>query len=107
MDFVEGGTFEMGDICLKKYGLPCTFANENASFPVHTVTLDSFYISKYKVTYKDYDFYTNNKGIPELKISDSYIQDYPKLRNPNFPATANWQLSRDYCHWLGKVRTSS
>ena len=100
MVFVEGGTFEMGDICLKKYGLPCTFANENASFPVHTVTLDSFYIAKYKVTYKDYDYYTSHKGLPKIKVDENILKMYPKLRNNNNPATANWQLSRDYCQWL-------
>lgn len=102
MVFVQGGTFEMGDICLEKYGQPCTFANENASFPVHIVSLDSFYISKYKTTYKDYDFYTDIKGLPSLKIDASLLRLYPKLRGGNTPATANWQLSRDYCQWLGE-----
>ncbi|EHN8719196.1 hypothetical protein BFX86_01035 [Enterobacter hormaechei] len=92
----------MGDICLKKYGLPCTFANEHASFPVYTVRLDSFYIAKYKVTYMDYHLYTNNKGLPELKVDAGYLEDYPKLRDSNLPATADWQLSRDYCQWLGE-----
>ena len=102
MVFVQGGTFEMGDICLKKYGQPCTFANEGASFPVHTVTLDSFYMAKYKVTYKDYDFYTSQRKLPNLKISKNWLDSYPKVRNENLPATANWQLSQDYCHWLGE-----
>ncbi len=103
MVFVQGGgTFEMSDICLKKYGVPCTFANEHASFPVYTVRLDSFYIAKYKVTYMDYHLYTNNKGLPELKVDAGYLEDYPKLRDSNLPATADWQLSRDYCQWLGE-----
>ena len=101
MAFIQGGTFEMGDICLKKYGQPCTFANEGASFPVHTVTVDSFYIAKYKVTYKDYDLYTSNKDLASLKIDKSLLKLYPKLRNSNNPATANWQLSKDYCKWVG------
>ncbi|MDF1897152.1 formylglycine-generating enzyme family protein [Rahnella contaminans] len=101
MVFVQGGTFEMGDTCQKKYGQPCTFANEGASFPVHTVTVDSFYIAKYKVTYKDYDRYTRNTGLPDLKMDAGFQEDYPKLRSPDLPATANWQLSRDYCEWLG------
>lgn len=102
MVFVQGGTFEMGDICLKKYSQPCTFANEGASFPVHTVTVDSFYLAKYKVTYKDYDLYTLIKGLPKLKVDAGYMEDHPKLRDPDLPATANWQLSRDYCQWLGE-----
>jgi sulfatase modifying factor 1 len=102
MIFVEGGSFDMGDICLKEHGQPCTFANENASFPVHTVTLDGFYISKYKVTYKSYDFYTKIEDLPMLKIDEDWLDKYPKLRGENFPATANWQLSADYCHWLAK-----
>ena len=102
MAFIQGGTFEMGDICLKKYEQPCTFGNEGDSFPVHTVTVDSFYIAKYKVTYKDYDLYTSNKDLASLKIDTSLLKLYPKLRNSNNPATANWQLSKDYCKWLGE-----
>ena len=64
--------------------------------------LDSFYIAKYKVTYKDYGRYTHNKRLPALKMDAGFQEDYPKLRSPDLPATANWQLSRDYCQWLGE-----
>ncbi|MBU9823855.1 MULTISPECIES: formylglycine-generating enzyme family protein [Rahnella] len=100
MVFVQGGTFEMGDVCLKKYGQRCVIHNDNASLPVHDVTLDGFYMAKYKVTYRDYDFYTSANKIPKLKISEGFLKRYPNLRNADYPATANWQLSSDYCQWL-------
>ncbi len=102
MVYVEGGDFEMGDFCLGKYNKQCAFSKKKGSIPVHTVTLDSFYIAKYKVTYKDYDFYTIQSNLPNLKISKIWLDSYPTVRNENFPATANWQLSQDYCHWLSE-----
>ena len=102
MVFVQGGTFEMGDFCFKKYGARCAISKNNASLPTHSVTLDSFYMSKYKITYKDYDLYSSENGLPKLKIAEGFLKRYPKLRNDEFPATANWQLSKDYCLWLGK-----
>ncbi len=44
--YVEGGTFTMGDTFGDGY------YNEK---PIHSVTLDSFYMSKYEVTQKDYE----------------------------------------------------
>ena len=100
MIFVEGGTFEMGDFCVRKYGARCALSKNNASIPIHSVTLDSFYMGKYKITYKEYDLYSSESGLPKLKIAEGFLKRYPKLRNDEFPATANWQLSKDYCQWL-------
>jgi len=102
MVYVKGSTFEMGDFCLEKYAARCAISKNNASIPIHSVTLDSYYMGKYKITYKDYDLYSSESGLPKLKIAKGFLKRYPKLRNDEFPATANWQLSKDYCQWLGK-----
>ncbi len=51
MIFVQGGTFEMGD-----------HYNEGGSdeLPVHSVTLDDFYIGKYEVTQTEYEAVVGN-----------------------------------------------
>ncbi len=51
MIFVQGGTFEMGD-----------HYNEGQSdeIPVHSVTLDDFYIGKYEVTQTEYEAVVGN-----------------------------------------------
>jgi formylglycine-generating enzyme required for sulfatase activity len=51
MVFIPGGTFEMGD----------SFAEGDADeLPVHTVTVDSFYMGKYEVTNRQYCDYLNS-----------------------------------------------
>ncbi|WP_421595356.1 hypothetical protein [Rahnella sp. PD4] len=51
MVYVIGGTFEMGDFCLEKYGERCAIPKNNASLPTHSVTLDSYYMGRYNITY--------------------------------------------------------
>lgn len=99
MVYIKGGSFNMGDFCPETTGYACAMGG---SFPVHKVTLDGFYIAKYKVTYQDYDVYTHENDLPELKVDPVLLKHHPDLRNPERPAVANWQLSRDYCQWLGK-----
>ena len=99
MVYVKGGSFDMGDFCPETTGYACAMGG---SFPVHKVTLDGFYIARYKVTYQDYDVYTYENDLPELKVDPVLLKHHPDLRNPERPAVANWQLSRDYCQWLGK-----
>jgi formylglycine-generating enzyme required for sulfatase activity len=99
MVYVQGGSYEMGDFCPKATGYACA---RGGALPVHKVTLDGYYMAKYKVTYRDYDFYTENNHLPELIMPPSLLKFHPDLRNPQRPAAANWQLSRDYCQWLGK-----
>jgi formylglycine-generating enzyme len=98
MAFVKGGTFTMGDFGpeVSPEKLPYTSQQENK--PAHPVTLDSFSIGKYKVTYADFDIYTAATGKPawpEDKIPRSY-------RVPTHPVGVPWQMAKDYCQWLGK-----
>ena len=49
MIFVEGGTFQMGSTFPRLYQDEFT-SGENCEEPVHSVSLDSYYIGKYEVT---------------------------------------------------------
>ncbi len=85
--FVEGGTFMMG-----KRGIP-------QASSVHEVTLDSYSISKYETTFKDFDLYTTSNGL------DSIAPRWRKNKGmgPKYGADfMTWFAARDYCIWLGK-----
>ncbi|MBA6314771.1 formylglycine-generating enzyme family protein [Cellulophaga baltica] len=85
--FVEGGTFIMG--------------NNDYHYTTleHQVALDSYSISKYETTFKEFDLYTelNNLGLV-----------YPNYRNqedmgPDYGAIGmNWFQAQSYCQWLGE-----
>ncbi|WP_440474011.1 formylglycine-generating enzyme family protein [Ralstonia sp.] len=99
--FVKGGTFKMGDFGPEttRDKLPYVPSYGYGS-PAHEVQLDSFSISKFKVTYEDFDAYTDALGKPRiatLRIDSKY------RKVPNTPAGVNWQEAKDYCLWLGKV----
>ena len=60
--YIPAGSFEMGD------------HNDNLtnSMPIHTVTLDSFYMSKYEVTNQQYCDYLN-AAYPDLKVVNGVV----------------------------------
>lgn len=97
--FVEGGEFMMGDFGAihSPDELPYTAQPDNK--PLHKVTLDSFSISKYKVTYSEYDLYTRANGLPPIAQSD-FERPY---RIPEAPAGVPWQGAKNYCLWLRKL----
>ncbi len=76
MIYIEGGNFLMG-------------SNNEYESPIHSVTVDSFYIGKYAVTnreYKKYDF--EHKGT----WSDG-----------NYPVeSVSWNDAMAYCQWLSE-----
>ncbi len=82
---VEGGTFLMGDI----------FSEENEdALPIHTVTVEDFYIGKYEVTYEEYDRFAaqtnrekpNDRGYGRGKRAVSYV---------------TWYDARAFCNYYG------
>ena len=95
---LPGGTFEMGDwgAEVNKGGLP--FDGSFDSKPLHKVTLDSFSIAKFPVTYEEFDIFTAEVRLPRIN-QDSAVQKY---RKPNNPAGVTWQGAKDYCAWLAK-----
>ncbi|WP_373994548.1 formylglycine-generating enzyme family protein [Duganella sp. Leaf126] len=98
MVFLKGGTFDMGDWGseVNKGGLP--FDGSPDSKPLHKVTLDSFFISKYPVTYAEFDVFTAARQLPRINQAKA-VQQY---RKPNNPAGVTWQGASDYCAWLAE-----
>ena len=92
MTFVQGGSFMMGPGPKE----PDWVAGNNQ--PRHEVTISSYYIDEYLVTYKEYDFYSNITGKPLLN------QELLKVfvRSPTHPVTnLTWAQAQSYCSWLG------
>jgi formylglycine-generating enzyme len=99
---VKGGTFKMGDFGpLIDEKFPISIGDDDKV--LHKVTLDDFSISKYKVTWKDYDVYLHAKNLSRPDVPPGNEDDKEKLQAPDMPAALNWQQAQDYCHWLGEV----
>jgi len=81
MVLVDGGSFKMGS---------------NSDFfkdetPIHTVTVESFYISQYEIKYDDYIAFCKNAG---------YSEPYG---TSGFPATnITWERVVMMCNWLSR-----
>lgn len=83
MIYVKGGSFMMGSD--DKYVL----SNEK---PVHQVALDSFYISKYQLTFAEYDEYCEATGC-EKPDDEDWGRDYRPVIN------VSWYGAIKYCNW--------
>jgi len=101
MVFVKGGTFQMG----------CTSEQSNCDDnekPVHTVTVDDFYIGKYEITQKQWrDVMGNNPSVffsgcdecPIESVSWDDIQKFLKKLNQKtgehfrLPTEAEWEFA--------------
>jgi len=102
--FVEGGTFTMGDFgpITREDKLPLTHELDNKF--LHEVTLDSFSMMAYLVTYEDYALYTAANGLPgiiETYGAESINADLSTIAD--MPAGVKWNEAQGYCQWLGKV----
>ncbi|RAW85595.1 formylglycine-generating enzyme family protein [Photorhabdus laumondii] len=105
---VEGGSFMMGNFG-RRVGehLPYGFDLDNQ--PEHKVTLDSFSISKYRVTWTQFNRYRRILGLPEndfyqhFKKYGKEYEYYRALLGEKYPASVYWQEAKDYCQWLGKM----
>ncbi|MGO1744641.1 MAG: formylglycine-generating enzyme family protein [Psychrobacter sp.] len=99
MQFIEGGSYEMGDFGPKldwTEGMPISSGGDNKS--LHKVTLDSFSMNAYKATFGDFDIYSMATGQPK-----EGMQEYmTALYQSNAAAGVNWQSAQHYCQWLGQ-----
>jgi formylglycine-generating enzyme required for sulfatase activity len=84
MVFVEGGLFMMDFLKHR-----------------HPVRLTSYSISRYKVTYAEFDTYTDATNTP--RTAEDPIIERVIRQNSFIPAGAFWQRARDYCQWVGKL----
>ena len=95
MVYVEGGTFMMG-----------SDEGEADEKPVHSVTVNSFYISKYEVTQKEWisimgnnPSYFKGDNLPVEKVSWNDIQEFIKKlnqktgKNYRLPTEAEWEYA--------------
>ncbi|NOZ51709.1 MAG: formylglycine-generating enzyme family protein [Gammaproteobacteria bacterium] len=113
MVFVKGGSFEMGDYLHEYESFGVThrdyWSNDESSRPAHKVTLSSYYMGKYEVTYAEYDIYTAANGLPlqNGKLKEINERNIPgnsfPFRKPNKPVQANWYEAKAYCAWLAKL----
>ena len=107
MVFVEGGSYMMGDFG-KTMGEFLPFSPDPDNKPMHKVTLDSFSISKYRITWGQYNRYRAFTGKPVPKKFEFYRSmgegdPYLMRTRDEYPAEVLWQDAKDYCLWLGRV----
>jgi formylglycine-generating enzyme required for sulfatase activity len=97
MLLVQGGSFMMGPNPNK---VPDQVAPNNQ--PQHKVTLSSYYLMKYFVTFAQYDLYT--KLIKGPWINTVPLRFRSKERSPNYPVQGvNWYQANGYCAYLKKL----
>lgn len=101
---VEGGSFQMGDfgpidpnLTGGNKGLPYSAEQDNK--PLHKVTLDTFYMSSTKVTYADYDIYTQATDKDKINNTSEFEMQF---RQDNVPAGVDWHQAKEYCSWLAE-----
>ena len=101
MVFVEGGSFIMGDFGkLERNSDGSQFlahwsSDKDDDF-LHKVTLDSFSINKYEVTWEEFDTFSRATNRPIFKAGKWF-------HLPEIPAyMPNWYEAKAYCDWLAK-----
>ena len=101
MVFVEGGSFIMGDFGkLERNSDGSQFlahwsSDKDDDF-LHKVTLDSFSINKYEVTWEEFDTFSR-------ATNRQLYEDGLWFHKPQIPAfMPNWNEAKAYCDWLAK-----
>ena len=91
MVFVKGGTFQMGD---KHFLLAILFGEElyGDEEPVHGVTVSDFYISKYEVTYEQFEEFIDSTNYKTTAEEQGYSRVY----------NGSWE-TKDGIHWRHDV----
>lgn len=99
MVYVRGGSFMRGDFAslMGIEGVSRMTSKEDDKM-VKEITLSDFWISKYKVTYAEFDVFTDATGKPRTGTEFE-----GRRRHPLIPAGAYWQEAKNYCQWLGQL----
>jgi len=100
--FVEGGTFRMGDVgYIDANGKQQYFTNSTDNNASRNVTLSSYHIQKYEVTFRELDIYTQEAKLPKIYESSRRNSGH-EHHQPNYPAKGmTWAEARNYCQWVG------
>ena len=99
MVYVRGGSFIRGDFA-KLMGIEgvSRMTSKEDDKVLKEITLSDFWISKYKVTYAEFDVFTDATGRPRTGTEFE-----GQRRHPPIPARAYWHEAKNYCQWLGKL----
>jgi len=97
---IPAGTFQMG----------CDEGNPNEACqsdetPLHTVTLDAYYIDKTEVTNAQYEQCVTASACapPKTSSSSARAASHESAGYPNQPAIfVDWYMAQAYCEWAGK-----
>jgi len=84
--YVKGGTFQMGD----QFG-----EGSDNELPVHAVRVNDFYMSKYEITFDQYDAFCEATG--RDKPSDG---DWGRGKSPVI--YVSWRDATAFCEWLSE-----
>ena len=84
MVYVEGGSFQMGST-----------DGQSDEEPVHSVRVDSFYMTETEVTFDQYDAYCDDQGI-------SKPGDWGWGRGSRPAIDVSWYDAVKYCNWLSE-----
>ncbi|MBS1140744.1 MAG: hypothetical protein H6R13_2197 [Proteobacteria bacterium] len=95
--YVRGGSFMRGDFA-KIAGIGAALTANMDDKVVKEITLSDFWIGKYKVTYAEFDVFTDATGRKRTGMEDD-----GEGRHPLIPAGSYWQEAKDYCLWLAQI----
>lgn len=95
--YVRGGSFMRGDFA-KIAGIGAALTASMDDKVVKEITLSDFWMGKYKITYAEFDVFTD--ATERKRTGMEYDGE---SRHPLIPAGAYWKESKDYCLWLGKI----
>jgi formylglycine-generating enzyme required for sulfatase activity len=89
MVLLPSGSYKMGVI-------PGTDPDAHSTeSPQHTVRINAFYISKYEVTFAEYDAFCSAKGYPRAN-DEGWGRDQRPVIN------ISWKDAANYCNWLSE-----
>lgn len=103
---VKGGTFLMGDFGPQQSKEKLPWSGRADTMPLHTVTLDDYSISRYKVTFAEFDVYTEANNLPKIHDDEKYTKsllDKAPIRQADKPVWATWKQAKAYCDWLANL----
>ena len=87
MVLIPAGTFQMGST-----------TGDSDEHPVHTVTLDAFYMDMHEVTNARYQQFVQSTGYPQPPLSHN-----PRFNSPDAPVVrVNWRDAVAYAAWAHK-----